>query len=142
MMSEVVVDRQDPRMYVLEKLREQEVFIPEKYLQMLGLTPVEKVIEGLSPWAFLPTPERSIAHCSEVFGSAVLPFAQAVGEDLMACFFVTPFKSVDVVLLILGPMIKENESEQDFRATKIGSSMQQIFLKLLLIAIAWKMMID
>ncbi|MET4676402.1 MULTISPECIES: hypothetical protein [unclassified Luteibacter] len=89
----------DLRMYVFEELKAQEVFIPERYLQMLRLTPADRVIEGLSPWAFLPTPERSVAYCSEAFGSAVLPFAQAVGEDLIACFVVTPFKSVDIVLL-------------------------------------------
>lgn len=45
-MSELVVDRQDLRIYILEKLRGQEVLISEKYLQNSGLTAVEKVIEA------------------------------------------------------------------------------------------------
>ena len=62
--SEVLMSKQtDPRMYAIEKLIAQEVFAPEKCLQMLEFTPVERVIEGLSLWAFLPTqngPSRSI----------------------------------------------------------------------------------
>jgi hypothetical protein len=56
---------------------------------MLAITHENQVIANLSPWVFLPVPERSIGYCSEALGQSVLPFAQAVGQDLVACFLVT-----------------------------------------------------
>jgi hypothetical protein len=70
-----------------------------RYTELLASTPVDKVIEGLDPWAFLPTPERSNAYCSEAAGRPVLPFAQAVGEDMMACFEMRPGHAPTVIVI-------------------------------------------
>lgn len=73
-------------MYVTKTLADHGVVCPERYLLMLKQTPINRVIADLIPWAFLPDPERSSEYCTEVVGQSVLPFAQAIGEDLMACF--------------------------------------------------------
>jgi len=95
MMSEL----NEIREYVVRTLRSQGLFCPEHYATMLAETPLNKVIENLSPWAFLPDPERSSKYCSEALGRAVWPFAQAVEQDLIACFVPTQSGSPTVVVI-------------------------------------------
>lgn len=66
---------------------------------MLRQTPANRVIGDLSPWAFLPDPERSAKYCSEAIGRPVLPFAQAVEQDMMACFLPEPPGEPAVVVI-------------------------------------------
>ena len=89
----------DPRMYVVTALKSQGAPVPELYSKALGMTPADRVIEGLNPWAFLPSPERSIEYCSNAFGEHVLPFAQAIGQDLVACFLVQSSQEPRVVVI-------------------------------------------
>lgn len=87
------------RMYVAQALERLGVICPERYLVMLGKTPSDRAIENLSPWVFLPMPERSVGYCSEAFGQPVLPFAQAAGQDLVACFLARPLTSPSVIVI-------------------------------------------
>lgn len=89
----------DPKMYVIQALKAQGASVPERYSEMLGRTPTDRVIEDLSPWAFLPSPERSVEYCSKAFGARVWPFAQAIGQDLMACFLVQSSKEPRVIVI-------------------------------------------
>ena len=89
----------DPKMYVVQALKAQGASVPDRYSETLGKTPADSVIEGLSPWAFLPSPERSVDYCSEAFGARVWPFAQAIGQDLMACFLVQSSQEPRVVVI-------------------------------------------
>lgn len=87
------------RRYVVRSLRARALHCPERYLTMLDATPDGQAIRGLSPWIFLPWPEHTAAYCSEAIGEAVLPFAQALGHDLIACFLTEPGPHPEVVVL-------------------------------------------
>lgn len=91
----------EKREYVVQALGNQSSGCPEHYATMLAGTLPNKVIENLSPWVFLPDPERSSKYCSEALGNAVLPFAQAVGQDLVACF--VPNDSSSPKVLVINP---------------------------------------
>ena len=108
----------DPRMYVVQALESQGASVPVQYSEMLGKTPADRVIEDLGPWAFLQSPERSVEYCSEAFGGRVWPFAQAIGQDLMACFLVQSSKEPKVVVINPWPskgedFIKANFADYD-----------------------------
>ena len=90
---------QRTRDYVAQALEELGSALPKNYLAMLAETPVHRAINGLSPWFFPANPERAIKFCSEAAGRSVLPFAQAVEEDKMACFVVTPGSEPAVIVV-------------------------------------------
>ena len=90
---------QENREYVAQALKGLGAALPENYLAMLTETPVHRAISGLSPWFFPANPERAIKFCSEAAGRPVLPFAQAVEEDKMACFVVEPGGEPAVVVI-------------------------------------------
>ena len=89
------------REYVVRVLNSQGSVCPAHYTTMLMQTPANRVIENLSPWIFLPDPERSAKYCSEALGRPVLPFAQAVEQDLIACF--VPAPSVSPAVVVINP---------------------------------------
>jgi hypothetical protein len=66
---------------------------------MLRQTPENKTISNLRPWAFDHDPESAIQFCSEALGRPILPFAQAVGQDMMACFLPEPLVNPAVVVI-------------------------------------------
>jgi len=66
---------------------------------MLKEASPDRVIDGLNPWMFLPNPERSVEYCAQAAGQSVLPFAQAVGEDSVACFVRLEAKEPGVVVI-------------------------------------------
>ena len=96
------------REYVVKALSSQGSICPDRYTAMLVKTPINKVIENLSPWTFLPDPERSAKYCTEALGYAVLPFAQAVGQDLIACFAPGQFGAPAVV--VINPWSEDKEA--------------------------------
>jgi hypothetical protein len=87
------------REYVGRALDRLGSVCPIRYAGMLVQTPANAVIENLSPWAFLPDPERSAKYCSEALGRPVLPFAQAVEQDMVACFLPEPAGNPAVVVI-------------------------------------------
>lgn len=89
------------REYVVRALNSQGSICPARYVTMLAQTPINRVIENLSPWTFLPDPERSAKYCADALGSPVLPFAQAVEQDLIACF--VPVLSVSPAVVVINP---------------------------------------
>jgi hypothetical protein len=66
---------------------------------MLAEAKPNRTIDGLRPWAFDHDPESAIAFCSDALGREVLPFAQAIGQDLMACFMADQPSSLPVVVI-------------------------------------------
>ena len=80
--------------------------VPPKYVELLAGTPLERTIPGISPWAFDKEPETAIEFCSRAVGRPVLPFAQAVGEDLMACFETVPMD--DPAVLVINPWAQDD----------------------------------
>lgn len=88
----------DSRMTVVDALLKQGARV-QKYEEMLAATPPGYTINGLAPWWFMPTPERDIDYCSKAAGRPVLPFAQAVEEDMMACFKAEPGATPGVLVL-------------------------------------------
>lgn len=88
-------------MYVVQSLKSLGICVPERYSEMLERTSLDRVIENLNPWAFLSSPERSAEYCSKAFGSRIWPFAQAIGQDLMACFLV--HSSGDPRVVVINP---------------------------------------
>jgi hypothetical protein len=92
-------DIDEKRGYVARKMQKSGLAVPASYVSMLARTPPDRVIEGLSPWFFLPDPALSVGYCTEALGRPVLPFAQAVGEDSMACFLGTPRDNPSIVVI-------------------------------------------
>lgn len=90
---------QNKRGYVLRALVSLGSVPPARYMEMLTATPVHHVIESLDPWFFLSDPQRSAEYCSKALGRLVLPFVQAVEEDMFACFEVTPSTNPSVVVI-------------------------------------------
>jgi hypothetical protein len=90
---------QENRDYVAQTLKGLGAALPDKYITMLAETPVHRAINGLSPWFFPENPERANKFCSEAAGRPVLPFAQAVEEDKMACFVVEPGDEPAVIVI-------------------------------------------
>jgi hypothetical protein len=97
-MEAMMPSDQDIRTYVVRALAALGAST-KKYEQLLSATPINRAIEGLRPWAFDHDPERAIGFCSEAAGRPVLPFAQAVGEDMMACFTTEPATSPRVIVI-------------------------------------------
>ncbi len=87
------------RQYVVRTLKSQAICCPSRYLSMLAETPAGGPIRGLAPWIFLPYPEYTSVYCSEACNQPVLPFAQALGEDLIACFQNGPANNPTVIVL-------------------------------------------
>lgn len=98
---------QEVREYVVRALEELGLPCPQKYRDLLARTPAIKLIDGLDPWFFPPNPENSVAYCSEAIGRPVLPFAQAVEEDMMACFLVEP--STNLKVIVINPWAEKKE---------------------------------
>lgn len=92
-------DVDEKRGYIVRTLQKSGVAVPAGYTSMLARTPPDRVIEGLSPWIFLPDPARAIGYCAEALGRPVLPFAQAAGEDSMACFLAAPRDNPSVLVI-------------------------------------------
>jgi hypothetical protein len=90
---------QGNRGYAVQTLKRLGAALPERYQMMLAETPAHRAISGLSPWFFPADPARAIEFCSEAAGRPVLPFAQAVEEDMMACFVPKPFGEPAVVVI-------------------------------------------
>jgi hypothetical protein len=97
-MEAMMSNDKDLRTYVVRALAALGTS-PGKYEQLLNATPTNKTIEALRPWAFDHDPERAIGFCSEAAGRPVLPFAQAVGEDMMACFKNEPSATPGVLVI-------------------------------------------
>lgn len=87
------------REYVADALIELGAICPEQYLTMLETTPENKVISNLRPWAFDHDPASAVKFCSDSLGRPVLPFAQAIGQDMMACFLTDPSNNPAVVVI-------------------------------------------
>lgn len=85
-MDALMDTKDEARTYVVRELTRLKAPVMERYAALLASTPPNKVIQGLDPWAFDHDPERAVGFCSEAIGRRVLPFAQAVGEDMVACF--------------------------------------------------------
>jgi hypothetical protein len=90
---------QEARAYVVRTLERVGAKDTTQYVKLLAATPANRIIEGLDPWFFPPDPERAIGFCSEAAGRPVLPFAQAVGEDMMACFKNEPAVTPGVIVI-------------------------------------------
>lgn len=78
------------RQYLVRALAELAIPCPARYQEMLDQIPPGKAIPNLYPRWFLPNPEANRASDSAVAGRPVIPFAQAIGYDLIACFLVEP----------------------------------------------------
>lgn len=87
------------RRHVVRTLRSQAIACPEKYRLMLDRTSDGEFIRDLKPWIFLPYPEHTAGYCAEILSQPVLPFAQAIGEDLIACFQYAPVDNPGVIVL-------------------------------------------
>lgn len=98
----------EAREFVVQALKREGSVCPERYTAMLAKTPENRVIENLSPWAFLPDPERSAKYCSEALGRPVLPFSQAVEQDLIGCFVPGPSGNPDVI--VINPWSEDKEA--------------------------------
>lgn len=85
--------------YVVGALGDYGMTCPDRYIEMLRRTPIHRAIEGLRPWYFDHDPASAVQFCSEAAGRTVLPFAQAVEEDMMACFVPKPFGEPAVVVI-------------------------------------------
>lgn len=85
--------------YVVGALCNHGVPCPDRYIEMLRCTPIHKTIKGLRPWYFDHDPASAVQSCSEAAGYPVLPFAQAVEEDMMACFVPKPFGEPAVIVI-------------------------------------------
>lgn len=96
---------QEKRLYVLRALAQLGSKAPSKYVEMLAGTPANMVIPGLSPWTFEREPETAIEFCSKALGRTVLPFAQAVEEDMLACFETEP--SQDPAVVVINPWAQD-----------------------------------
>lgn len=72
---------------------------PPKYVEMLTQTPEGRGIESLYPWGWAHDPKSSADYCSKALGRRVLPFAQAIGEDMFACFETQPSDNPAVVVV-------------------------------------------
>lgn len=90
---------QGNREYVLHALNALGIMCPKKYRTMLKQTPENRTISNLRPWAFDHDPESAIQFCSEALGRPILPFAQAIGQDMMACFLPEPVGNPRVVVI-------------------------------------------
>lgn len=90
---------QEARLYVLKALESVGAKGVGQYASLLAATPADRVINGLDPWAFLPTPEKSQTYCNVAADRLLLPFAQAVGEDMIACFTTEPGGIPGVVVI-------------------------------------------
>lgn len=89
---------QDTKAYAMHATATVEAHVP-RYVELLKITSTNRSIDGLRPWAFDHEPEGAVGFCSEAIGRLVLPFAQAIGEDMMACFEVAPEKTPSVVVI-------------------------------------------
>jgi hypothetical protein len=87
------------RQHTLRALATLGIPCPEKYMEMLKAVPANEGIPGLYPWWFLPDPEATGKYASSVAGRPVLPFAQAIGHDLIACFLTDSSSEPSVVVI-------------------------------------------
>ena len=94
--------------YVVKALGNTGTSCPDRYIQMLRRTPANNAIEGLRPWYFDHDPESAVQFCSEAAGCRVVPFAQAVEEDMMACFVPRPFG--EPAVMVINPWSEEKNS--------------------------------
>ena len=90
---------QGDREYVVRALNALGAICPQKYITMLKQTPGNKTISNLRPWAFDHDPAGAVQFCSEALGLSILPFAQAIGQDMMACFLHEPLANPAVVVI-------------------------------------------
>lgn len=96
------------RLYVVRQFSERGLSCPAQYLTMLLNVRPDYVIDGLYPWDFFTSPEEMKEFCSEVVGHEILPFAQAVGEDTVACFDMSRTPALPV--LVIDPWNKRKPS--------------------------------
>lgn len=87
------------RRYVAQALRAAGSARPSRYLEMLLQTPVHSLIAELSPWAFLANPEPMSQYCSEAVDRKVFAFAQAMEENMVACFISEPPEEPTVMIV-------------------------------------------
>lgn len=97
----------EKRRFVLRSLEQLGSTAPSKYAEMLDATPPNRVIEKLDPWVFDHDPESAASFCSKALGRRVLPFAQAVDEDLLACFEVDP--SLNPAVVVINPWAQDEK---------------------------------
>jgi hypothetical protein len=71
----------------------------ELYELLLNSTPSDCRIEGLPPWVFEYDAEGRLELCSKALGFPVLPFAEALGQDMIACFRTDPAQTPEVVVI-------------------------------------------
>ena len=76
----------DTSLSTIAALEAENMIAPEAWLSMLRETENMKPIAGLSPWRFLPSEGALGALCASAAKRPVLVFAQAIGEDMIACF--------------------------------------------------------
>lgn len=87
------------RLYVIKTLTDRGIPCPKKYSAMLASAQPNRTIDGLRPWAFDHNPQSAVGFCSEAVGREVLPFAQAIGQDLMACFVIDEFSRISILVI-------------------------------------------
>jgi len=96
-----VSDEDATRRFLVGLLAERGLECPAQYVAMLDGSQAGRTIDGLWPWAFDADPREAIGFCSEAVGREILPFAQAIGEDLMACF--DPIKGPELPVVVIDP---------------------------------------
>lgn len=87
------------RTWVLRALSRRGYVCPERYARLVRTAAPGAALPGMGPWLFLPYPENTAGYCSEALGETLLPFAQAVGHDLIACFRTIPGRTPRVVVI-------------------------------------------
>ena len=78
--------RDNSNEFTVQALQKLSINCPEKYVALLRATPANRTIEGMRPWAFAHDPQSLVEVFSSAVGWPVLPFAQAIGEDMMVGF--------------------------------------------------------
>jgi len=90
---------EEKRDYVLRALAALGSSAPKRYVEMLTGTPKNRGIESLYPWGWDNDPESFEGFCSKALGRLILPFANAAGEDMIACFETQPSQNPAVVVI-------------------------------------------
>lgn len=79
------IERQ-ARHYALRALGQEESLCPPEYEALLARTPIGKTLADLHPWKLDDDPLSGVALLSQAAGRYLIPFAEAVEHDLVACF--------------------------------------------------------
>ena len=87
------------RSFVIDALHALGLPCPTGYQEMLNRTPAGEMIPHLAPWFLLSSPAHDAGYCSAAVGRPVLPFCQALEQDLMACFSTHAAENTRIILI-------------------------------------------